>query len=101
MNPIQLIMLLFVVQIGSYLLLDKANIFKWNWLILIGLIVSYIFIIPRFYFPEKIDDEPNCGMPIVALTLVFWFLGCGATVFTHFIYILIKHQIIKPKKSIK
>jgi len=58
--------------------------------ILIALILSHVFIFPPFFFPTYDTDEPQCGMPILGITLAFWVFGISATVFTHVLYWFIK-----------
>lgn len=98
MNPLQLIFLLFLVQVICYVLLDKFNYAKWKYLIFGLLIIGYIVIIPSRFFPDNPRHEPMCGMPIVAITFVFWFLGCGAVMITHICYLLIKKIITDRQK---
>ena len=98
MNPLQLIFLLFLVQVICYLLLDKINFAKWKYLIFGLLIIGYIFVIPSCFFPDNPKNEPMCGMPMVAITFAFWFLGCGTVIMTHIVYILIKKIITDRKK---
>jgi hypothetical protein len=98
MDPLQLILLLFLVQVICYLLLDKFKFAKLKHLIFGLLIIGYIFIIPSRYFPDNPKHEPMCGMPMVAITFAFWYLGCGTVIITHVCYLLIKKIITDRQK---
>lgn len=91
MTPFNVFGILFIIQIVGYIFLDKFNLKKWKYLILGLLLVVYIFIIPRYFSPDISDDEIECGMPMLVVTLTIWLLGCGITLITHVIYITIKN----------
>jgi hypothetical protein len=98
MTPLELIFILFLVQLISYLLIDKYNAPKWKYLIFGLIMVGYIFIIPSFFFPDNPNNEPQCGMPLLGITLAFWILGCGTVIITHVFYLLIKRIITDRQK---
>jgi len=98
MNPLQLIFTLFLMQVICYWLLDKYHLAKWKYVSLGLLIVSYIFIIPNLYLPDNPQHKPMCGMPMMAIRFGFWFLGCGAAIVTHFIYVAVKDIFNERKK---
>lgn len=97
MTPLQLIFILFFVQVICYFLLDKYNIAKWKSFIFGLLIIGYIFIIPSRFFLDNPNNETMCGMPMVAITFAFWLLGCGTVIITHLAYIAIK-KILSGRK---
>jgi hypothetical protein len=91
MTPINVILIFFLIQIAGYILLDKYNLKNWKYLILGGLLVSYIFVLPSYFIPNNPTNELRCGMPALAITLGFWIFGCGTALITHFTYIIIRN----------
>lgn len=98
MTPLELIVILLIVQLIGYLLFDKYHKKKWKLLIFGLLMIGYIFIIPSYFFPDNPNNEPRCGMPLVGITLAFWILGCGTVLITHIVYLLIKRIFTDRQK---
>lgn len=99
MTPLIAILIILLIQIIGYLILDKVNLKAWKYSILVVLLIAYIFILPNHFIPDNQNNVPRCGIPALGITLVFWVLGCGTTLLTHLIYVLIKR--IKKVKAHK
>lgn len=98
MKPIDLIILMFIIQVCSYIILDKFNLNKWKYLLLvIGLILDF-FVLPNYFIPEFKNREVRCGMPALGITLAFWIFGGGTIITTHIIYMFIS-ILIRSKNS--
>ena len=86
MTPINLILIIVLIQIVGYILLDKINLKKGKYLFLAIILGLNLLVFPRYFFPDNPNHEPGCGLPILAITLVFWIIGCGLTIITHLTY---------------
>ena len=89
MAPIHLILPMFVIQVVAYILLDKYNLSRWKYLVLVLYLILDFFILPDYLIPDYKDGEIRCGMPALAITFAFWIFGGGLTIITHFIYSII------------
>jgi hypothetical protein len=105
MNEENVIILFTAIQILSYIILDKYGLRDWKYFILGLLLISNIFVLPRYFFPDLPKDEPRCGMPELMSTLFFWIFGCGVTILIHVTYLLgahlIQHIHLKKKKTLR
>lgn len=61
------------------------------------MIICCFFVFPRFFYPEPRTDGINCAMPILGITLGFWFFGTISTAATHLIWVLALKKL--PRKS--
>ncbi|WP_281337296.1 hypothetical protein [Flavobacterium eburneipallidum] len=90
MAPIHLITLILIMQILGYFLLDKYGFKKWKYLVFGLILILHLFVLPNFFIPKYKEGEFRCGMPIMAIYMVFWFIGGGLTIIFHFGYVLVK-----------
>ncbi|RYX81569.1 hypothetical protein EON73_04735 [bacterium] len=95
MTPISAIAIIFAVQILGYVAFDKYKLSNWKYLILGLSLIGYLFVLPNYFFPDNPNNEKRCGMPALAITLIFWILGCGSTIITYLIYLLFRNLTIK------
>lgn len=95
MTPINFIIIFFLIQVIGYIILDKFNLKKLKYLLLIILLIVYIFYLPNYFYPKNPNNKPICGMPILAINLTFWIIGCGSTLLTHFAYTIIINDMKK------
>lgn len=101
MTPLNIIGILFIVQITGYIFLDKFNLMNWKYLFLCVFLALYIFVLPGYFIPNNPTNEPRCGMPALGITLAFWIFGCGATLLAHLAYSIIrKFEKAEKKNSI-
>jgi len=84
------IILISVGQIILYLISDRLKLKYGRVIIFLSILISHFFILPQYFFPEPVQDRINCGMPVLGITLAFWFIGGGIASTTHLIYYLIK-----------
>ncbi len=87
-----------ICQIGLYLFCDKMSWKYGRAIILVLVLIGYVFIIPPFFFniPDPGPNEIKCGMPVLGMTLFFWFIGGGTAILVHFLGKLIR---IESKES--
>lgn len=97
MTPIYVIILLLIPQIIGYILLDRNDLKKWKYLILIIILGLNFLVFPSYFIPENQNYEPRCGMPALANTLSFWIIGGGLTILTHVMYVFIKKYLTSKK----
>ena len=98
MMPIDVFIIMFIIQVCGYILLDLYHLSTWKYLLLaIGLILDF-FVLPGYFMPVYKEGEFTCGLPAMGITLAFWILGGGLLIFTHTVYVLV-NTLIKAKKS--
>ena len=97
MAPIHLILPMFIIQVVAYILLDKYNLSRWKYLVLVVYLILDFFILPDYLIPDYEDGEIRCGMSALAITFAFWIFGGGLTIITHFIYSIINSSNRKKK----
>ena len=78
-----------ILQLISYYLLDRYKIKIPSYVILIIVLVGHLFVFPQFFYPELNPEGVNCGLPILGITLAFWFFGIISAAFAHIIWIKI------------
>ena len=88
-----------LIQFAVYILNNKLNTDFPSLVILLTLLLCYFFVFPRFFFPEPIEDEINCGMPALGVTLGFWIFGTIAGIATHLVWFVIKKLAAKNRKQ--
>jgi len=54
-------------------------------IVLIVLSFHYIFF-PRLFVPELESDEINCGLPMFAVTFIFWIFGTIGSIVSYIIW---------------
>jgi hypothetical protein len=89
-----------LLQLALYFLSYRMRWKFPDFLILIIFLVLYYAFLPQFFYPEPRRDGVNCGMPILAITMVFWIIGTIAGVLIHFLWKLIllfikKHNTVQ------
>ena len=48
-------------------------------------IIGHLFVFPRFFIPSTPEDFPSCGMPALAITFYFWFIGNSMAIITYYL----------------
>ena len=48
--------------------------------ILIGFLLVFLYLPTPYFLPEPKEDGVNCGMPVLAVTFIFWIYGIASTV---------------------
>jgi len=99
MAPIHIILLLFVLQIATYIGLDKYKLSYWKYLVLAVCLILNFLILPSYFIPDYKEGEIRCGMPALGITLAFWVLGGGLTIITHCIYSIINSSNRMKRQS--
>ncbi len=88
-----------LIQVCSYIAIDRT---EHNWaktLVLLVLITLNIYVFPGLFYPTVTNDGHGvCGMPFMAVNILFWFIANGLVLFTHIAYIGLKH-IRNSRKS--
>jgi hypothetical protein len=78
MTPLNVIGIIFLIQIVGYLILDRVNLGIWKYLLLGFCLFAQLFILPSYFIPDNPNNEPRCGMPAMGITLAFFgFLVVG------------------------
>ena len=86
MAPIHMLILMALIQVGTYYILERSDSRKWRPIVLgIGFILN-LFILPDLFIPEPRKGEAHCGMPVLGVTLGFWIFGSGLLLITHFTF---------------
>lgn len=62
-------------EILLFRVMDKLRLGKWNWSLLILLVVLMAVGMPRLLAPPPEPDGSHCGMPIMAITMCSWIFG--------------------------
>lgn len=92
-----LILCISICQIGMYLISRKLG---WKYgrnITFFVLIIGYLFVLPRFFYPELDPEGINCGMPILGINLAFLVIGGGAAILVHLISYLFE-RFVKKKR---
>ncbi len=90
MAGFNLIFLMFIIQVGAYILLDYNKLNKWKYLVLAIWLVLDFFILPGYFMPDYKNGEMQCGLPALMITFLFWTFGGGIVIITHFVYVSLK-----------
>ncbi len=82
-----------VLQIGSYLLLNKLGWPKAKWLVLLILLLLHYRVFPPLFMPALPEGEA-CGMPVLGVILGFWVIGGISALLIHFSFLVLtrKHE---------
>ncbi len=90
MTPSFIIKIGLLCQLFLYILLDVLHLKVWKYLIFSILLFLYIFILPSYFITIDPNNKFICSEPILAIKLVFWFLGCGSTIILHLLNVFIR-----------
>lgn len=83
-------LLLALLQIISYMLMDKYHVLYGRTMVLIVLLGGHLLIFPALPDARPATGEgPDCGLVTAARYLVFWILGGGSSLLTHGLYFLL------------
>lgn len=94
MDIISLIIVCLVVQLATYIYLDRKKLFGWKYVLLIVLLVLNCFVFPRFYYPPVIQGEGGqCALLFMSIYFTFILFGAGAAVLLHLIYCFIRKYV--------
>lgn len=85
------------IQFGLYFLNKKYKTELPNLIILLILLICYVLVFPKFFYPEPRKDGINCRMPILGITLGFLIFGTIAGITTHIIWNLKNRK--SPKQN--
>jgi hypothetical protein len=55
-------------------------------LLIAVLVLANIFVLPRFFYPEYKEGEPQCGLPAMAISILFWVVANLVVTFTVIFY---------------
>ncbi len=68
-------------QLLAYAMLSKSRYGK---LIVLGILIfANLFVLPTFFRPDYPEGQPRCGLPDMAISIGFWFIGNGIVLMTH------------------
>lgn len=96
MHFLILIAICLVVQLTTYLYLDRSKLSGWKYVLLTVLFVLNCFVFPGFYYPEVTPEAGMaCGLSIVPIYLAFILFGAGSAVLLHLVYWLIRKLVRK------
>lgn len=86
------IVIIAIVQIGSYLWMDKRSYQTSKIWVLLGFLIAQLLILPQVALSLYGLNNRECGMPLLGLQLFFLLLGGGLNLIAHCIYYLIKRK---------
>lgn len=86
MTPLHLILLEAIVLLIWYFIMDAYPLRYGRRIITIIVVACNIFLFPKFFYPEQ-DEEIRCGMPLLALNMLFCFVGNIVVGLTILVYI--------------
>lgn len=84
-----------LIQFGLYYLNNTYKTKIPSLVILLAVLICYFFVFPKLFYPKPSINRINCGMPIFAITLSFWFFGTITGITTHIIWKLFKYKSTK------
>jgi hypothetical protein len=76
-------------QLIACYLLDRLQLPKGKYLLLLVLAVLYFVVLPPRFFPQAPAGQAMCGLPAMAISLFFWVGGTIAMCTTLLVYRLV------------
>ena len=71
---------------------------KYNWeggkfLTVVLIVLGYIFVFPKWFYPKFEEGEIVCGLPILGVVLGVWYIGLIGLICTHIFYAFVLRRI--------
>lgn len=92
-----IIVLISLCQLGVYIISNLIKLKHAKSVILLLVMIGHFFIFPGLFFPKPEQNNPSCGMPSFAITLIFWIFGTLFAFITHLLFYIFS----KKGESIK
>ncbi|MFN7117099.1 MAG: hypothetical protein ACK4TA_09900 [Saprospiraceae bacterium] len=83
---ILIIVLISLCQLGIYIISNLIKLKHAKSVILLLVMIGHLFIFPGLFFPKPEQNNPSCGMPTFAVTLIFWIFGTLFAFITHLLF---------------
>lgn len=93
------IFLVSVFQLGAYFVAHFFKIKHGEIVILLLVLIGHFFIFPGFFIPKPEHDNARCGMPALAITLVFWIFGTLFALITHLLFNAFSKRVDEGNKA--
>lgn len=87
MTPLHLMLLEAIVLLISYFIIDMLLMRYGKRIVTMVVMLCNIFLFPQLFYPDDTDGS-RCGMPILALNLVFWLFANLVVLLTLLVYCL-------------
>jgi hypothetical protein len=80
---------LWIAQVLAYVVFDHQNVKYGRILTLVFFLLTYLIALPHFFYPPPLEPggRDYCGLPILAMYMLFWGIGGGMTLIIHLVYV--------------